>query len=753
MTTAGVDRWLLAAAVLDPPARGALLDRLESTDPVAARTVRRRLAAAADLPDDFLTPPDTGFVCAAFGDGEGESPCALDPPLGDDRYEIGERLGVGGMARVYRAFDRRLGRPVALKIFPATDRESPQRLLAEARAQARVRHDHVLDVYETGELDGLPYIAVPWAAGGTLADLAPSVGLEARVRLIAQAAEGLHAAHRQGLLHGDVKPANILVEESPDGDLAARVGDFGIATELDGHRDAGILAGTPRFMAPEILDSVGRRQRRQRRDRRADVYGLGVTLAQVLTDRGDGDGAGAGDLPPDLAAVIERATARDPDERYPSARALGDDLGRFLDGEVVEAYADRRAYRWSRWAARHRRLLAVAGVAAVLLAAALAVAAMAGVRAVAAHARAEARQAQAEDLVGFMLLDLRDRLEGVGRLDLLDQVGERAMAYFAAVPEAELSDDELARRATALHQIGDVRLRQGDLAGAERPLAESLALARHLVERSPDDPDRLYDLGQSEFWSGYALWERGETAAARRHFASYHELSRRLVERDPANLAWQTELAYAESNLASVAEREGDLQGALERYRAVLAIDRRLVAAARRRGDAEAVDHHRFELAATHTDLGAVLERLGRPDDARDHYAANLALRQGLAEDHPEDRTAREFLGTGHQYLGHLGLEQDDLAAARHHLDQAGELFAQLTAHDPANTDWRYKRSLTLWSLGRLERAAGDPASAEGYFRAAHTIARELAAAAPDRLDWRRHADSTRRWRALLAAG
>jgi serine/threonine-protein kinase len=106
--------------------------------------------------------------------------------------------------------------------------------------------------------------------------------LETRVRLVAQAAEGLHAAHRVGLLHGDVKPSNVLVEETPDGDLRAWIGDFGIAVELAERKEPAALSGTPRFMAPELhraavtgdLDGI---------DRRADVFSLGVTLLEVLT--------------------------------------------------------------------------------------------------------------------------------------------------------------------------------------------------------------------------------------------------------------------------------------------------------------------------------------------------------------------------------------------------------------------------------------------------------------------------------------
>lgn len=729
-----LDRLVLEAASLEPSERTAFLAGLAAEDHGMAEEVRRRLRFADDLPESFLRAPATELLEAACAEPAPEEP----PPTGDERYEIGECLGSGGMARVYRAFDHLLGRPVALKLLQTTDPETPRRLLQEARAQARVRHDHVLDVYETGELDGRPYIAVRFVAGGTLGDLDPSTSLEQKVRLVAQVAEGLHAAHREGLLHGDVKPSNVLVEETPDGALRAWIGDFGIATEIErSDSETAGLAGTPQFMAPERL-----RGARASADRRSDVFSLGVTLHRALTGQPP-PRAGAGsaeirerasNLPADLAAILARCLAEEPDDRYPSARAVAEDLRRFLDGEVVDAYADRWAYRLSRFARRHRALLTVAAVSAVLLVAALVVAAAMGVRAVRANTRADQRRVQAEDLIGFMLLDLREKLQGVGRLDLLDEVGERAMEYFAAVPEDELSDQELARRSTALHQIGDVRMRQGDLEGADRPFRESLELARGLAARDPGNAERLFDLGQSEFWVGYASWERGDLETARRHFETYHDISERLVARDPDRLDWRRELSYAHSNLGSLLEQQGDLDGALERFRASLRLDRELVDDAPTPQEA---DRQRFELAASYNTVGVILEELGRLDEAREHYLADLELRRDLAARDPANRRWREFLGTSHQYLGTLLLARGETADARHHLEAAREVFDRLVAGDPDNRDWQYKLAWGELRLGHLESGTGRPAEAAAHWRRAEELAGALARIDSERVDWR----------------
>ncbi len=732
------DRLFLAAARLDPAERSAFLEGLSAEDREVGEEVRRRLEAAPEPPESFLRPPATELLKAACEETVEEA----TPLSGNERYEIGECLGTGGMARVYRVFDRLLGRPVALKILHATGLETPRRLLHEARAQARVRHEHVLEVYDTGELDDRPYIAVRYVAGGSLADWIapdPAVGLEKKVRLAAQAAEGLHAAHREGLLHGDVKPSNVLVEETPDGDLAAWICDFGLASEIaEGDHRPGALAGTPEYMAPELLAGEHTAP-----DRRSDVFSLGVTLHQLLTGELPPRAAvgwsdlrrRAPELPADLAAIVARCLAEDPDQRYPSARAVAEELRRYLDGEVVQAHADRLAYRLTRFVSRHRTLLAVSGIAALLLAGALAVAAAMGVRAVRANDRADRRREQAEGLIQFMLVDLRDKLQAVGRLDLLDDVGKRAMGYFAAVPEPELSDQELARRSTALYQIGDVRLRRGDLAGAQQPFEESLALARQLAERHPDDPERLFGLGQSEFWAGYALWKRGELAGARRHFEAYDDVSRRLVARDPANLEWRRELSYAESNLGSVLEAQGDLPAALTRFEHVLEIDRRLASEAR---DPKRADDRRFDLAVSHNLVGRVLERMGRLREARKQYEADLALRRQLVAGDPLNQRWKEYLGTSQEYLGNLLLTCGEAAEARPHLEAAHDLFGELARLDSDNGDWRYKRAWSALWLGRLEWAEGRRAAARADWLQADGIARDLAAIDPGHVDWQR---------------
>ena len=736
---------VLTAAGLGGAERASYLDEIAAAEPDLAASARRRLAAAEDLGDSFLETPAASHL--TWG-AEPDAP----PPSGAlpaaERYDLGECLGEGGMGRVVLAFDRQLGRAVALKLLTHEDPAILRFFLHEARAQARVEHPHVLDIHDSGELDGQPFIAMRYIAGGTLAEVGDTLSLETKVGLLVQVAEGLHAAHRAGLLHRDVKPGNVLVEQTPDGELNALVTDFGLATDLeDGDAMAGdAIAGSPQYIAPERLGGSPAAV-----DRRADVYSLGITMYRLLAGTLPFSGQDTAavlrqvvhqevppprqllpTLPAELEAIILRCTAHDPDQRYASARAVATDLQRFLDGEVVEAYAAGLAYRLTRFVLRNKLLAGMAAAMVVLLLVSSVAVAVFALRADAARERAELRQGQAERLIGFMVGDLRKKLESLGRLDVLDDVGGEAEKYFAAVPAQDLSEAELLRRSQMLYQLGDVRIRQGDLAGAVAPLEESLALARRLADLAPDDGERLFALGQSQFWVGYVHWQQGDLAAARSRFEAYLATSRRLVELDPTNLKWRQELSYAHSNLGSVREAEGDLEGALEQFRATLATDEKLAAAEPGSRKAQS------ELAASHNTVGVVLEDLGRWREAGEELQAELEIRKALVAAEPASFRLRDFLGTSHSRLGiHLSLI-GNWTLADQHFTQAQALFTKLVAHDPANASWRFKLAWSDLHLGRAAFARGDLDAAGAAWARERESIDELLASEEAPQSWRR---------------
>src|SRR5258705_5155496 len=190
-------------------------------------------------------------------------------------------IGSGGMGQVYKAFDRKLKRLVALKFVRGADPVQERRFLQEAQAQARVDHAHVCRVYEVGRISNQPYIAMQHIEGKTLREAASSLSFVAKLALMRDVAEAVHAAHQTGLVHRDIKPQNILVEQNPDGPRPF-VTDFGLARDVRSPGDTaeGAVLGTPQYMAPEQANGDLRAL-----DARTDVYGLGATLYEVLTAR------------------------------------------------------------------------------------------------------------------------------------------------------------------------------------------------------------------------------------------------------------------------------------------------------------------------------------------------------------------------------------------------------------------------------------------------------------------------------------
>ncbi len=260
------------------------------------------------------------------------------------RYQVLRRLGSGGMASVYLAHDPLLGREVAIKVprldgdGETDDEDTLRRFDAELRAIGRLNHPNVVTIYDGGQEDGMPYLVMEPVEGDSLAQLirreAP-LQPEQAVDIARQIADALAYAHRLGIVHRDVKPQNVLI----DGSGRVKVTDFGIAksSELT-QAMTGTLLGTPSFIAPEVLTGEAVTPA-------ADIYSVGVVLYQMLTGHvpfeSDNPIAAAvrsqredasppsevTPLPAWLDAVVLRALARDPAERYASAEQLAKDLG------------------------------------------------------------------------------------------------------------------------------------------------------------------------------------------------------------------------------------------------------------------------------------------------------------------------------------------------------------------------------------------------------------------------------------------
>lgn len=314
-----------------------------------------------------------------------EAPRRTVPPALAARYEDITLVGEGGMGTVYRGRDPRLGRPVALKLIKGDDPALWQRFLQEAKAQARIQHAYVCRVYEAGQADGEPYIAMQYVDGQPLSRIERALTLEQNVKLIAEVAAAVHEAHRLGLIHRDIKPGNILVEPQEDGTLKPYIMDFGLARQVQekGQTATGALVGTLAYMSPEQANGDVRSM-----DRRSDVYSLGATLYEAIAGRppfvaenhwqlilkiGDGEAPALGKVkkgvPVDLETIVMKCLERDPARRYDSAKALAEDLQRFLDGDAI--LAKRSSWGYVLWKKARKNKLAITFGTLALIAAAI----------------------------------------------------------------------------------------------------------------------------------------------------------------------------------------------------------------------------------------------------------------------------------------------------------------------------------------------------------------------------------------------
>jgi eukaryotic-like serine/threonine-protein kinase len=269
-------------------------------------------------------------------------------------YEILSEIGRGGVAVVYKARQTKLNRLVALKVLLAgalAGEEDLARFRSEALTAAQIQHPNVIEVYDVGEHNGVTYIAVEYAGGG---DLHKWLGgkplpVAAAVRLVYTLARAVGAAHQKRVVHRDLKPANILLTESG----VPKIGDFGLAKQFgqSGQTASGEVLGTPYYMSPEQAAGLTRRVGPP-----ADVYALGVILYQCLTGRVPFRGDTLvdtldrvrfaqpipvedlrADTPPELAAIVRRCLRKSPEERYPAADMLADDLARVTAGRAPPA--------------------------------------------------------------------------------------------------------------------------------------------------------------------------------------------------------------------------------------------------------------------------------------------------------------------------------------------------------------------------------------------------------------------------------
>lgn len=348
-----------------------------------------------------------------------------------------------------------------------------------------------------------------------------------------------------------------------------------------------------------------------------------------------------------------------------------------------------------------RRLRAVTAVTAAAFAGMLAMSLLTAT-ALGARREAERQRAEAEGMVEFMLTDLRDTLEGVGRLDALDSVNARALAYYEAQDLGRLPPDSLERRARILLAIGADLQTRGRHEDAMRQFDQARRTTAALLEADPDNPARILAHAQSEQAVGVIAFERQRHDEARTAFDAYRALADELVERDPDNAAWLREAGFAHGNLCSLALAEP--------RRPAEALDHCRTALARMQAAVEASaqpDAWPLDLANRHAWLADAWRENGEDGRAREHRLAEEAIVLRLTAEDPSNMEVRLRWVAVQRALAALALGEGRPDEARRRLESARDAADAMVAHEPANERWaalRRKIGDNLVVLEQMQR-------------------------------------------------
>jgi tetratricopeptide (TPR) repeat protein len=669
-----------------------------------------------------------------------------------ERYELGEEIARGGMGTVYAAHDRVLDRKVAVKVMragapvpgsPSLSTGLARRFAREVMLTARLQHPAIVPVYDAGTFeDGSPFYAMRMVAGRTL-DRAAEGGLADRLGLLPSVlavAEAIAYAHSEGVVHRDLKPQNVLVgrfgetvlldwglakdlRRDPPDERAAPID----ASEIAGQTTrAGEVVGTLGYMPPERMagDPGGER---------GDVYGLGAILYHVLAGGMPRRSAGEepeplawrqDDVPRELEAIVARAMAADPAARYPSAAELAEDLRRFQTGRLVAAHRYSRRELVRRWIARHRAVVAVAALAVlgVAVVTGLSFRRVVGERELAEgeRRRAETERGAAEELVGFILGDLRDRLETIGRLDALAGAGRSVDAYFARVPVrgGPGGERDLLRRGQALSLLGDAAMAAGDLEGAGGYYQRSLDILKSGVDGE--------EVCRSYLRSGDLARARGDLERAMELARSCERLA---ADRDSA--AWLTLRAQALCDQGKTERMRGEFSASrrlLDRATAAVAELTRAIEAGGKMPKGTSLLMVRVVVQDNLVVLGFETGDIALARRAGEENRAALEVYRAA---HPDDPDAERQLGVARTQLGTAYLRAGELKAAAAEFEAARAAGERLVARDPSNVDWRRDLSIALARLAETELGRGEGQRALGFQQKSRDLTRGLAELQP----------------------
>ncbi|MEO8275632.1 MAG: serine/threonine-protein kinase [Thermoanaerobaculia bacterium] len=758
------------AALLELPVtlRGEVLTRLRAEDPELAAEVDSLLDGAGEV-TSFLETPAPHRIRPTRGEGHDETGAA--PPTRIGPWRIVGEIGRGGMGTVYlgERDDGAFSQSVAIKLVrpELASEQLRRRFLAERRILASLDHPNIARLLDGGATnEGVPFLVLEFVSGEPI-DLyceARRLPLEERLRLMAAVCGAVHHAHRNLVLHRDIKTANILV--TADG--VPKLLDFGIAKLLSSETEGEELTSfggarllTPEWASPEQL-------RGELLTTASDVYSLGVLLFVLLTGarphsadsastealaaaidaspppRLEGAAAGIEErrLQGDLAWITQRALAPEPSRRYATAAGLAIDLESFLAGSPVEAHPPDLRYRLGKFLRRHRAAAAALTVAIGCLVAATAVSVRQAAIANRERELAERRFGDVRRLANVVLFEVQDSLSDVpGALAARQLLVENALRYLDDLAREAGDEPALLRElASAYERVGELQGtpnwssagKSGDaLASFERALALRERLAGSAVSGAVLAQEQV-KLADTQLKVGDVLATRGETKAALDH----HRIAGRIYEGIAAGKPRETnadldrQLAVVEVALGDDSWELGDRAGAMEHFRKALAY----ASAARTLEPQENVPLRQ---------CGVIEQRLGDGEVAAKnwgaalaHYRASLAIDEELSRRAPESAETLRDLGVDYARMGVIARAGGELETALETFRRGSALREHLLAGAPGDVraiadaaESQFQEAQVLAALGRARESVAPAAKAIRRWR-------DLVNTDPDNVRW-----------------
>jgi len=781
-----LDQLFGEASELPAPDREEWLHALPAEDqPLAAEL--RSLLAAHDRGGDFL---QAAVEQAERAMGGGPEPELLGRRIG--AYRLVRLLGRGGMGAVYLAerADEAFRQRVAIKLLPwaLATAEARHRFQLERQTLARLEHPHIARLLDGGETaDGLPYLVMEYVDGEPIDQFCQRQDLDLvrRLRLFREVCGAVAHAHRNLVVHRDLKPGNILV--TADG--AVKLLDFGIAKLLPGGETdetlpltlAGRLLLTPLFASPEQV-------RGEPVTTATDVYALGLLLfrllvgahpyrfatespvevVRVICDQppprpsvaASAGTAGLG-LPAlrrrlrgDLDNIVLKALRKEPERRYASVEALAEDLRRYLEQLPVRARPDTPGYRAAKFARRHRLGLA----AAALIAASL----LGGLLATARQARiAERRFQDVRALADSLLFEVHDAIAPLpGSTPARQLLVRNGLAYLDRLAAETGGDPALELDLAAAYQrVGDVQGNPnqpnlGDIAGALAAYQKARHILGRLLLRSPASPSVRAETARCERRIANVLDSSGTVGAALQHYRNAVALQAALAAEAPGDPGRALELARSHVSLGDLQAWNSDLAGGLAEFAAARRILVGLLPREATPPGRGGVEIER-ELAMTETKTGDALCWQDRCREALAWHTRAIAALESQSSAHPNDADTLHALLTAYLKLGEamegLGDAGGRLAAGEKTLAVAERLLAA----DPRNALAQRTLSIAHNKLGDALATQRRFAEAQARYRAALALQGALADRDPANIEYRRDLANTynRIGEALLAEG